>query len=140
MSKGSSSSSSASTTQTVNEDNRAAADNGGIALAKGAQLIQTDEFSDNVAKAFNQLIDLARDAGSVALDAQTSAMQNAMQNAEDALNKVVQQSSNALTAVSQRLETQESGDDAIYTKIFPYIAVIGVAVIIVIALVSFRRK
>ncbi len=136
MSKGSSSSSSASTTQSVNEDNRAAADNGGIALGKNATLIQTDEFSDNVAKAFNDLISLAKDAGSVAVEAQTAAMQNA----EAALNKLAQQSSDALTAVSQRLETQEAGEDSIYTKIFPYIVVVAVAVIIAIAVMSFRRN
>lgn len=60
MGKGGSSSS--SSTQTANYDQRVAAEGEGLALGSGAAIITANEFGDNVAKAYQDLVNFAKDS------------------------------------------------------------------------------
>lgn len=66
MSGSSSSSSSSAETKSVQEDNRVVGEGNATVLGKNA--IINNEFSDNVANAFTELISLAREAGSAIVD------------------------------------------------------------------------
>jgi hypothetical protein len=119
---GSSESSSSQTqqTSTTNQDNRVAAEPGGVALGQGASVNIQDQFSDNVQKAFNELIDLSRQAGAVAVDFST----RAIEANEKALTEVAKRA-------SQAEQTETLGEKRIFTDIFPYVAAAVVAIVAV---------
>ena len=115
MSSSSSKSDTSSTTQSVQEDNRVAVSDGGLALGKDAAIQINDSFSDNVLKAFQETIQLVRDAGQVAVDS---------------TSKVTQASQQTLDAVTTALERQQKGTTTTFTDMLPMIIVAVVAVII----------
>ena len=114
MSKGGSSSSessSTSSTATSNYDQRVGAEGGGVALGQGATLQTTDQFSDNVAKAFNQLVSLATDAGRLVMEsnsglqATTEKVLSAnAQTTEKALNASAQSARDAMDATAKAMQ------------------------------------
>lgn len=87
-----SSSSSTNTTQTTTQDQKVSATDSAIALGQGAALNYTEQFPDNVAAAFGELIQFARDSGEVAINFAKTAISNnqaAMQTVADQANKSV---------------------------------------------------
>ena len=112
---GSSKSDTSSQTQSVNEDNRVAGDNGALVLGKNAGIQINDAFSDNVLKAFQETIQLVRDAGQVVVDTNS---------------KVADASQQTLAAVTSALERQQKGTSTTFTDMLPLILVAVVAVII----------
>lgn len=161
MAKGGSSSSessSTSSTSTSNYDQRVGAEGGGVALGQGATLQVTDQFNENVARAFNELVSLARDAGQLVLEsnaglqettekvleANTQAAKDAMAANERAINAALEKldtqsarsteiSKSTLSAVTTQLSNQQKGSTTIYTDIFPYVAagIIGIVAIFI---------
>lgn len=96
MPSGKSSSSSENTTSTTTQDNKVSATDNAVALGNEASLTYTDQFSDNVKAAFEELVGLARDAGIVAAEfAQKSIAAN-----QDAINKVADQSKQSVDAAN----------------------------------------
>ena len=112
MPKGSSSSSSTNTTSTTTQDNKVSATDSAIALGNSSSFVYTDEFNDNVAKAVDSLIGLARDAGLVA----SSFATKAIQSNEKALEAVAQNGQR-----SQEISTLKDG--VVFKDAIPYIAV-----------------
>lgn len=161
MAKGGSSSSessSTSSTSTSNYDQRVGAEGGGVALGQGATLQVTDQFNENVARAFNELVSLARDAGQLVLEsnaglqettekvlmANTQAAKDAMAANERAISAALEKldtqsarsteiSKSTLSAVTTQLSNQQKGSTTIYTDIFPYVAagIIGIVAIFI---------
>jgi len=121
MSKSSSSSSSQATTQTINEDNRTVADGESIALGKNAALQINNDFGDNVAKAFDKLINFASDAGQAVLDA---------------TEKSIQANENALNKVASTAEREAKGANTIFTDLFP---LIGIGMVGLVALTVLKK-
>lgn len=119
---GSSSSSSSNTsTSTVSQDNRVAADSGGVALGQQATLDINNSFSDNVKQAFSELVGLAQEAGQQAVNFS----QAAIQANENAANQVAAQAQVSVDAANQ-------GNAVLIKQLAPYIvvAVIGVFFIV----------
>lgn len=111
---GGSSSSSSNSTSSTSEDNKVSATDNAIALGKDSQFSYVDEFSDNVAKAFSDLVDLVRDGGSVAVDA----VNNAVSSNERAMQLIAERAKQA--------EDAENLKDGVLIKdIFPML-VLGV--------------
>lgn len=127
MSSSESRSANTSSSTTVNEDNRVVADNGGISLAKDAQLTFNNEFSDNVRLIAKELIDLTRDAGKSALDISKAAISN-----NEKLTEQVAQ------RAAQAEQTQNLGPSKIITDLAPY--AVGLVVAIVILVIVMRKK
>lgn len=163
MSKGgesSSESTSTTSTQTTtqNYDQRVGAEGGGLALGSGASLKFEQQFSPEVANAFRQLIDFAKDAGAAVIESQNQALKaaeksqdkaltavrdsqaQALANAEKTLNLVSAQSNKALDTVSKRLENQEQPTKSLFTGLFPYLVAAGIAVVVIIALSNLTKK
>lgn len=149
MSSGKSESSSSTSTSTTTEqyDQRVGAESGGVALGQGASLSISEQFPENVAKAFNELINLARGAGELIINSNEN-LQEATKNAlisnekvlQLALEKVGAQgalsadvSKNTTEALTKLLETQGKGASTIFTDLFPYIAagIIGLVAIVI---------
>lgn len=112
---GGSKSSSASTTQSNSEDNRAAGDNGAIVLGKDASVNIQDQFGDNVLNAFNGLISLAKDAGSLVI-----------KNADQAN----QQAQSSVDAVTKAYQNQSLGTTQVFQNMLPIIIIAGVIIIV----------
>jgi hypothetical protein len=91
MSSGKSQSSSSTTTQTTTQqyDQRVGAEGGAVALGQGASLSINEQFPENVAKAFNELINLARDAGELIINSNQN-LQEVTKNALASNEKTVQ--------------------------------------------------
>ena len=123
MAKGGSSSSessSTSTTSTSNYDQRVGAEGGGVALGQGATLQTTDQFSDNVAKAFNQLVNLATDAGRLVMEsnaglqrttedvlaANTETTRSATDASAKAMQAALDANAKAMQAALDKVDTQ----------------------------------
>ncbi|MDD5692246.1 MAG: hypothetical protein PHP10_03610 [Candidatus Omnitrophica bacterium] len=139
MGKGETSSNeSTSTTSntTQNEDNRVGAEGEGIAIGKEAQINIDQQFSPDVAAQFKNLIDFAGEVGAAALQVH----KDAMANAERTLNAISDQSSKALEAVSTRLENQEQPAKSLFSNLLPYLIVVAVAIMIVVALINLTKK
>lgn len=119
-----------SSTTTINEDARVAGgETGSITLGKSASLQFSTEFGPEVAGAFNELIDLARDAGSAVMEVSTKAIEAA----EDALNKSVSNQTQSLNTVASTVERTEKGAATVFQDLFPmFIAgIIGIGAILV---------
>ena len=149
MSSGKSQSSSSTTTQTTTQqyDQRVGAEGGAVALGQGASLSINEQFPENVAKAFNELINLARDAGELIINSNQN-LQEVTKNALASNEKTVQMalekvnaqgrisadvSKNTTEALAKLLETQGKGASTIFTDLFPYIAagIIGLVAIVI---------
>ena len=98
MAKGGSQSS--SSTSTANYDQRVASEDG-VALGKDAILIVNEEFSDNVAKGFKDLVDFASRALETAEDTQKQSVELG-EKALDAANKSGQGAVEAIGKSSDR--------------------------------------
>jgi hypothetical protein len=120
MSSGKSESS--SSTSTSNQDNRVGADNGALALGQGAQLQINEDFPDNVALAFNKLIELAQGAGSIVQDSSKS-------------NQSLTEA--AIQALAAQRQVETNSQAFTFNKALPYIVVGAIAVVIVIY--SFKK-
>ena len=174
MSKGGSSSSESTSststkTTTENYDQRVGAEGGGVALGSGASLKIEQQFGPEVANAFRQLIDFAKDAGAAVIESQNQALEAAQKsqdkalaavresqdqtltavkdsqalalaNAEKTLNLVSSHSSKALETVSARLENQEQPQKNFFNSIFPYLVAVGVVIMVVVALTKLTKK
>ncbi len=145
----SSTSSSTTTTQTVNEDNRVVGESASATLGNDAGLIINNEFSDNAAKQFGELITLAKSAGQavvynseLAIQSSQKALEIASLSSDKALKLVTETLSKnslqqvtsgdkALTAVTTALERDKQGDKTIYTDLFPIIAVVAVVAVVI---------
>lgn len=97
MGKSGSSSSSTTENTTANYDQRVAADGSGLALGSGAAIITENAFSDNVAKAYQALVDFA----SGALTTVKETQQQAVSLGERAVNSAVESSQNAIQATGE---------------------------------------
>lgn len=111
----SSSSDSQSSTASTSEDNRVAGDNGALVLGKNAAIQINDQFGDNVLKAFQETIQLVRDAGQVAVDTNS---------------KVSEANQQTLAAVTSALERQQKGNATTFTDMLPMILIAGVALVV----------
>jgi len=89
MAASASSSKSSSSSSTQQIDDRVTAADQAIAVGGSGQLNVTDEFSDNVLDAFNNILDLAKNAGVVA----TGFATEAQKATENAMNKVTERAS-----------------------------------------------
>jgi methionine-rich copper-binding protein CopC len=133
MSSGSSeSSSSTSTSTTTNQyDQRVGAEAGAVALGQGASLSYNEQFPENVSKAFNELINLARDAGKLIINSNEN-LQEATKRSLESNEKTLQMALEKISAqgaisadVSKKtteklaglLETQGKGASTITEKI-----------------------
>lgn len=149
MSGSSSESSSPTTTTTTTQqyDQRVGAEGGAVALGQGASLSVQEQFPENVARAFNELINLARGAGELIINSNENlqeATKNALASNEKALQLALEKvgaqgaisadvSKSTTESLAKLLETQTKGASTIYTDIFPYIAagIIGLVAIVI---------
>ncbi len=112
MGKGGSSSSSTTEQTTQNFDQRVASEGGGLALGSGAAIVaptstyNTNEFSDNVAKAYQSLVDFAAGSLSTVKEAQAKsialgerAVDAAVETGQGALDYVNKSNVDALNAI-----------------------------------------
>lgn len=120
-----SSSSTSTTTQQV--DDRVTAEGQGIAVGGSGQLIVTDEFSDNVLDAFNNILDLAKNAGIVA----TGFAQNAQKVTETALEKVTER--------AEQTEEMQNANAAILVKVVWIVGGIGIAYVLLNSKTDFAK-
>jgi len=126
MSQSASRSDSASTTSSVNEDNRVAADNGSLVLAKDAIYSVKNEFGDNNLKAFESLVGLVRDAGQVVVKTADDANAN---------------TSAQIAAFTSAIQNDKQGTSTTEQSIVQYIPLlIGAAVVIFVLMTFFKGK
>lgn len=161
----SSSSTSTATTSTENYDQRVGAEGGGVALGQGATLQVSDQFSDNVARAFNQLVSLATDAGRLvmesnaglqettekvlaanaqatrdAMEANAKAMQAALDKVDTQGQRSTDISKSTIDAVTKQLTTQQQGPNTIYTQIFPYVAAAIIGIVAIFIFLNAKKR
>lgn len=133
MSRSSSSTSSQSTTQEISQDQRALADNQGVALSSST-LNYSENFPEPVAKAFQDLISLSRDAGQVVIDTNAKLVETT----KTALDKFAALKSGEVVAAVQ---TSPQGAATIQnTESVKYIALAAVGVAALIFLLQMRKK
>lgn len=116
------------TTTTEQFDQRAMAESGAIAIGGGSDIdyTYTDEFSDNVANAFEALLDFATEAGAVAADFASESAQIA-----------AKQVTSTTETLAAELERKQTLIPSVVTEILPYVTVGFFAVA---ALIIFRKK
>jgi len=126
MGKGSSSSSSSAQTTSVNEDNRVVAENGGVALAKGASFTINEALPDSVVNVFSDLINLTKEvtvqAGQAISAESTKAIDAVSNSYSDSMSKVTQ------------------GSASLISDIAPYIAMTVVGLVAFMYLSKGKRK
>lgn len=130
-------SSSSSTTSTTNQnDQRALADNGGLALAANAALNYTNAFPDAVKDAFIKVVNLAEGAGQIVLDSNAKLVQIS----ETALNKfaAVQKDAN-VSATTQDAQVIQGSGGLTAAQMTKYVALAGVAIAAVVFFMKGKR-
>ena len=130
MGKGSASSSSSSnTTSTTTQDNKVSATDNAIALGNQASFQYTDQFSDNVRTAFEEILQLARDVGQTAIEF---------------ANKAVETNEKAVEQVAQRAQNAEENanlkDQIIVKNLIPYIGIALIALSLTISGGKAKKK
>jgi len=116
------------TTTTEQFDQRAVAESGAIAIGGGSDIdyTQIDEFSDNVAQAFENLLDFATEAGAVAADFASEAGETA-----------AKQVAATTETLSAELERKATLIPTAITQILPYVTVGFFAIA---AIILFKKR
>lgn len=104
--KGTSESASSVSTTSANYDQRVAAEAEGIALGQGAAIVNVNEFGDNIAKAYLDLVNFAKGS----LDSINEAQAKSMALGERAVDAAVETGQGALDYINK---SNESALDAI---------------------------
>lgn len=109
-----SSSESSNSTSSNSEDNKVSATDNAIALGKDSSFSYVDEFSDNVKDSYNELVQLAKDAGIAAIGFANTAIETN----QDTLELIA-------TRAKQAEDAENLKDGVLIKDIFPML-VIGV--------------
>jgi len=104
--------SSSSSTSTNTEDNKVSATDNALALGKDSSFSYSNDFSENVKEAFEELVQLSRDTGIAAMGFAQQAIQSNEKNVET-------MAARATTAE----ETATLKDQIIFKQLIPYIGV-----------------
>lgn len=133
MSRSSSSTSSQSTTQEISQDQRALADNSGVALSSST-LNYTEAFPEPVAKAFQDLISLSKAAGDIVIETNAKLVETT----KSALDKFAAIKTGETVAAVQ---SSPVGSTTLQnTESVKYIALAVVGVAALIFLLQMRKK